>query len=307
MSGYAVFFNNKNKTYRLPVNPEQIEISSVLAIEKYEILKLGQIAVPSHLELKKYSFETEFPKYSKNYPPHYIETPKEFHGSDYYISLFSRLQRNLVPVRFIAGIILNDNKKIAIDEGEVDFDKSINTLVLIEELIITEKSGEEGDKYVKFELLEYREFSKKIADELIYTKDVASGTTKVKKYKAPSTEAVNKKSQGFYVVKSGDSLWTIAKSQYGDGSKCNIIYNANKDKIKNPAMLSVGWKLKIPSESEFAKYSAPLPTTKPATETKVQKTNANSTGYELAKANIAGFVGGVTPGGHSHSTSRGKF
>ena len=36
---YAVFFDKDNTTYRLPTNPEQIEISSTQAIEKYEILK----------------------------------------------------------------------------------------------------------------------------------------------------------------------------------------------------------------------------------------------------------------------------
>ena len=34
---YAVFFDKDNATYRLPVNPEEIETSSALAIEKYEI------------------------------------------------------------------------------------------------------------------------------------------------------------------------------------------------------------------------------------------------------------------------------
>lgn len=47
-----------------------------------------------------------------------------------------------------------------------------------------------------------------------------------------------------YIVKSGDSLWTIAKSQYGDGSKHDLIAKANPS--MNPNALKVGTKLIIP-------------------------------------------------------------
>ena len=61
MSNYAIFFDYQGKTYRLPVNPEQIEVSSSMASQKYEILKYGQIIIPTHMELKQYSFECEIP------------------------------------------------------------------------------------------------------------------------------------------------------------------------------------------------------------------------------------------------------
>ena len=64
------FLTKDNVTYRLPVNPEEIETSSAQAIEKYEILKLGQIAIPTHMELKEYSFEVN----SHTGPLHYVET-----------------------------------------------------------------------------------------------------------------------------------------------------------------------------------------------------------------------------------------
>lgn len=284
MRDYAVFFEYNKKTYRIPVNPEEIKISSTQAVGKYEILKLGQIAVPTHFELREYSFETEFPKYSKKYP-HYIETPKEFHGSDFYIDFFSRLQRKLKPVRFIAGRFSDTNGNDIVDDKEIDLKKCINTLVLIEELTITEKAGEEGDKYVGFKLLEYRPYRKITPDNVLLEVN-ESGKTVAKKNKAKSNETFNPKSNGYHIVRPGESLWTIAKKYYGNGSKNNIIYNANKSIIKNPNMLKVGCKLKIPSESEFNQYSTPLPVMK---TDKAEKAGANKTYMYISDKLVAGI------------------
>nr|WP_325258069.1 5'-nucleotidase C-terminal domain-containing protein [uncultured Oscillibacter sp.] len=53
--------------------------------------------------------------------------------------------------------------------------------------------------------------------------------------------------EGDYVVKSGDCLWSIAQKAYGTGRQWQVIYNANKDVIKNPNDLSVGQVLVIPA------------------------------------------------------------
>lgn len=52
-----------------------------------------------------------------------------------------------------------------------------------------------------------------------------------------------------YEVVSGDSLSKIAKRKYGDASLWQRIYEANKDVIKNPDVIQIGWKLKIPAKS----------------------------------------------------------
>ncbi|ADJ29408.1 PRC-barrel domain-containing protein [Nitrosococcus watsonii] len=51
-------------------------------------------------------------------------------------------------------------------------------------------------------------------------------------------------------VQEGDTLADIAHHAYGDASKWRLIYNANKDKIKDPKDLLVGTKLTIPSPNE---------------------------------------------------------
>jgi len=217
---YAVFFDKDNVTYRLPTNPEQIERSSTQAIEKYEILKLGQIAIPTHMELAEYSFECEFP----HTPLHYVETSGEFKDADFYLRLFEQWRQEKVPVRFIASNGIGDD---------------INTLVLIEELTVTEKAGEEGDKYVSFKLLEYREYGKKSV--------VVVQSNKATVKKESTAPKVNPKSNGVHVVQPGDTLWAIAKKYYGNGAQYTKIYNANKDKIKNPNLIYPGQKLVIPT------------------------------------------------------------
>jgi nucleoid-associated protein YgaU len=49
-----------------------------------------------------------------------------------------------------------------------------------------------------------------------------------------------------YVVKSGDSLSKIAKSEYGDANAWPKIFEANKDILKDPNKIYPGQKLKIP-------------------------------------------------------------
>lgn len=51
-----------------------------------------------------------------------------------------------------------------------------------------------------------------------------------------------------YVTKKGDTLWSIAENQLGDGKLWKNIYQANKNKIKNPNHLRAGIKIVIPVE-----------------------------------------------------------
>lgn len=218
---YAVFFQQGNTVIRLPTNPEKIEKISTQANEKYEVFGVGQIAVPTDLELAEYSLkEIEFPHSAS----HYVETSGSFQGPDYYENLFNSWRAGSQPIRFIA------RNGITAD---------INTLVLMEECNPSETAGEEGDKYFDFKLLEYRDFGFKSVV-------VTAAATPVAKAAAAPKITTNPKAQKTYTVKSGDTLWGVAKQFYGNGAKYTTIYNANKSKIKNPNLIYSGQVLTIP-------------------------------------------------------------
>lgn len=49
-----------------------------------------------------------------------------------------------------------------------------------------------------------------------------------------------------YKVKSGQSLWSIAKEVYGDPNRWRDIFEANRDRINNPGQIKPGMILRIP-------------------------------------------------------------
>lgn len=68
---------------------------------------------------------------------------------------------------------------------------------------------------------------------------------------APSEETVTAAAtivtqENIYVVQKGDMLWSIAARVYGDGKLWTVIYEANKDVIKNPECIRAGQVLNIP-------------------------------------------------------------
>lgn len=49
-----------------------------------------------------------------------------------------------------------------------------------------------------------------------------------------------------YIVKKGDTLFAIARSEYNDASKWRDIWDANRDRVGNKDKLSIGQELVLP-------------------------------------------------------------
>ena len=78
--------------------------------------------------------------------------------------------------------------------------------------------------------------------------NVQSGSSSTAPSPAPTTSTMGA-SAGLrtYTVVSGDSLSKIAKREYGDANKWHAIFEANRDKIKDPDLIHPGQVLTIPS------------------------------------------------------------
>ena len=59
----------------------------------------------------------------------------------------------------------------------------------------------------------------------------------------PNTEPESQ----YHTVVSGDNLWKIAEKYYGNGSKNDVIFEANKPMLKSPDKIYPGQVLRIPA------------------------------------------------------------
>lgn len=56
---------------------------------------------------------------------------------------------------------------------------------------------------------------------------------------APAVDAV-------VTVEAGDTLWSIAERELGDGERWPEIHSANRDRVDDPDVIDVGWRLVVP-------------------------------------------------------------
>ncbi|MFT4005209.1 MAG: LysM peptidoglycan-binding domain-containing protein [Lacrimispora sp.] len=218
---YSIYFKYGSKKYKLPVNPEEIKRTRELNVETYQILGTGQVSVPSYYGLESYSFEAEFP--GREY--HYVETSGRFRDADYYEKMFRKAQKNMMPIRFIASNGITDD---------------ISVKVLVKSVESVEKAGEEGDKYLTLNLMEYR-----APGERYVAVQTATATVKQEETAAAQTSPAVTENKTYTVVK-GDSLCGLARKFYGSEAQYTKITAANPG-IKNPNLIYPGQVLTIPA------------------------------------------------------------
>ena len=54
----------------------------------------------------------------------------------------------------------------------------------------------------------------------------------------------------FHTVVSGDTLWAVSKTYYGQGSRYMEIFHANEPMLKHPDKIYVGQVLRIPADGD---------------------------------------------------------
>ena len=186
---------------RIPLLPEELTFQKGDAtVITYDIMGLGPVAIPSGTELGGWAWKSSFPGKNRKTDPMIRGTwydPKEYDR------------------------ILNDWKQKGTKLNLLVTGYPINADVYLQKYHAA-AGGAFGDIAYEVSFFEAREISVK-------TTKKENKTTKKEETKRPAEKTST------YTIKSGDTLWAIAKKFYGDGSKWKKIYDANKDIIEKTA------------------------------------------------------------------------
>ena len=213
----------------LPIPPSKLELKISNNNKTYDLINYSQINVLKNPGLSSLEFEVVLP--NTKYP--FAMYKNNFQNAKYYLGVLENLKVNRSAFQFIVVRKFPNGKDIF----------NTNIKVALEEYTITDTTEEGFDTKVKIKLKQYKEYS---------TKKVQ---VTIKQYRPPAVTrtvttnntAVAKPSGQNYTVKRGDCLWNIAKRFYGNGAKYTTIYNANRNKIRNPNLIYPGQILWIPS------------------------------------------------------------
>lgn len=200
-----------------PINPEHITCQTGNRTQTFEPINLGEIVLPRGRMSTRFTLEGFFPGEARKNDPkvkNWVH-PKELTST---LSLWRNQGATLRLL--VTETPINHN---VIFDGDDSFEH--------------DWKGGHGDCWYTIRLVEAR-------DLIVRTEAEASQkTTTTSQQTARSTPTKQKT----YTVKSGDSLWTIAKKLLGDGGRWKELYNANKSTIgKDPNRIYPGQTLRIP-------------------------------------------------------------
>lgn len=198
-----IYIREKNgkREIRVPILPEKIGYKSGEAtFIIYDIMNRGEVAVPTGAKLSALSWESEFPgeyRSKTSLLRGKWQDPKTYHS----ILEYWKENRSLLNV-MVTGYPINIDVYVESYEGEL--------------------AGAFGDIYYKLSFVESRKI-------VVTTTKLDTTTPTPTEPERPATTAKK------YTIKSGDTLWGIAKKFYKKGSKWKTIYKANKTIIEKAA------------------------------------------------------------------------
>lgn len=209
-----------------PVAPSTINISQSGKNQTIDLINDMEVSIVKLPALREVSFEVELPYKARNYSIY----ENGFRMANYYIKIIKSYMDNRTPINFtIVRQLPNQNLL-----------HQTSFLVTLESYTTKDVSEKGFDIYVSISLKEYKRFETK---KVTTYKDGSSVLINAENNR-DATSSPNPTTPISYVVKSGDTLWDIAKKYYGDGSKYTVI--ATENNISNPNMLSTSDIIVIP-------------------------------------------------------------
>ena len=231
----------------LPIAPEKFTLKVKNTNKTMTLINEGEINILKEVGLSDLEFDVLIPavKYS------FANYADGFKSPAWFTNYFEELKVSKKPFQFMISRKMPDGKLL--------FDN--NLTVSMESYTIKEQANKGFDLIVSIKLKQYKPFGTKIV--------TVNGNTATVVEQREQVSSPAPKQETTYTVQKGDCLWNIAKKFYGNGSKYTKIYEANKDKIKNPNLIYEGQVLVIPNADS-------VKNTKPTSNT-TTKPNSNST------------------------------
>lgn len=199
-----------------PVNPTEINIRRDKSFETVMIISGGELDVPQGVKVKEISFSSYFPANDSDDEMPYRYKPLP--DPQVAMNQLNTWMENKQPLRLILT------------------GTAVNVLVMLSAHNSSFKGGEPGDVYFDLTFRTWRDYKIRTlaARE---NSSVAAGSARPDIKPVPS----------LYTVKSGDTLWGIAKLLLGSGNRWRDIYTANQAKIgPNPDRILPGQELVMP-------------------------------------------------------------
>ena len=221
-----------------PINPEELEVVKEIGYDTYANLDKQEILKLQEDKLIEIEFSSMLEAISSS-----LSVTPDAYKPEAYLEYFNKLKDNRKIVRFTSS------------DGIFDFEGYIVNVTT------NYTSGTIGDYDFTLTIIQNRSIDlvayidngyKKISEEYVILRDTSksnptvnttNSNTQTAKPPATTTSTSNART---YTVVSGDTLSGIARKFYGDSSKWNTIFNANRDKIKNANLIYPGQVLTIP-------------------------------------------------------------
>lgn len=222
-----------SEVHIMPVTPEKVTVGYRGNFSSYDVLDIGEVKVPSGVQLSSISFDSFFPN-SFDCELGYV------HVEDYKDSkiLHDKIERIKIDGR--KARVMITNSPINFDCYVESFDCNFQEFT--------------GRIYYSIKFIQAKDLEVVTVEET--PKEDSSETSEDPQPEETAndltTEGRDDSSQesathNSYEVKSGDCLYFIAEQYYGDGNRWTEIYDANQEVVgSNPDLIYPGQNLVIP-------------------------------------------------------------
>ena len=237
---YDIYLENleTKEKFRFPMLPQSIHVQTGTRYASYDIMNIGEIKTPLGEELTVFSWEGVLPGKARENEPYVRDYTDPISTQE----MWSYFRVSGCPLHLTVACT-PINHTVYLDNYMVDYEGSMGDYRYNiqfshrKELKITTEPPQKQAPSEGGLMKGVVALSKNIAKKI---ENVYNGKAKAKENRSSQNE------DGYYVVKDGDSIWKIAQSQLGDGSRYNDIAILNG--ISNPDKINAGQKLTMPKK-----------------------------------------------------------